>query len=958
MRVNVSVALAVVLAAVMLGVIFGVLTDSRNSILIKEIFYVAGGSLAALLGGILLISGVPAHVDRLPRFLFPALASVILLTLLRHFTGIASVNGPFTFLMLLSLSVITFAGVLYLDRRELVYLTGLLVASSFLLFLYAVLQWQGVNIFQWDASLTRSGRSAGSLGNPNLLGGFASAVLPLGVSALLVWKKPGKTLRYLLAALFTAGSVAAVIASGTRGSLLGLAGGSVFITVWYIRRSGSSGKKLIPAALILGAVLAAAALPMSSRLSELDPGAEEQGTLQVRKLIWSGALSVFAESPLIGHGPGSFQILYPEHRDPEYSILGVSHNTLHAHCEYLEILVDLGLLGLVLWGAVLWFAAGALRRADALGAGAFAGLCAMLTEGLVSVHLRWPPTAWLFSFLAMIALSSAGERAVRRFKSLPRGIFLLLASFALIGGLFLHYIPAARSSELVFMGKDVFLNRTEAAMRNAYAAATQWHSTGDPGALEATLNYWSQAEAYADSAVDYSIRGTLAYPEDLGSWYALGSAHLTRYMVMKPPVQAVTAALDHAGIPNALTEEMLDHELELGMAAYDSLVRKAPNYAEVHNNLALGYSNMGRVDQALEELYLAYRLHAHRRADYFQQAVSLLPLSQGSPSGCSLVFSHVLGGFNAQGIDQRLERKLESLENHLSFIYASLPDRCDSLREEFAQIALEELPCGIAEQVEDRVRCVSPGQVFRWYIPGDISGTPAEILEQCATACQAAAIAGAPFPGTFPSERAFYILPVELLSQAGYSDETWNAAMEVFVNQIQIDRNLDAAYTLMMSDRFSEKVPSGVRNGIDQVRTALGGSRTALREGLDHPWLPGSLPGLLSDTLHALQQNDSLNGKWFVLEMELTFQVLSSYWWDYQIFSWPQNQYLLERVFHCRDRVMQLEPDRWRNEVSQVIDRVAERSRFFTGPSVSPQLDQLQGDLISGAARQPVDPPQ
>ncbi len=173
MRITLSTTFTVLFALVMLGVIFGVLTDSRNSILIKEIYYVAGGSLAALLGGILLLAGAPAHRDRLPRFLFPVLASVILLTLLRHFTGIASVNGPFTFLMLLSLSVITFTGVLYLDRRGLELLIGLLVASSFVLFLYAVLQWQGVNIFQWDASLTRSGRSAGSLGNTNLLGGFS-----------------------------------------------------------------------------------------------------------------------------------------------------------------------------------------------------------------------------------------------------------------------------------------------------------------------------------------------------------------------------------------------------------------------------------------------------------------------------------------------------------------------------------------------------------------------------------------------------------------------------------------------------------------------------------------------------------------------------------------------------------------------------------------------------------------
>lgn len=34
----------VLMAVVMLGVIFAVLTDSRNSIIVKEMFYVAGGA--------------------------------------------------------------------------------------------------------------------------------------------------------------------------------------------------------------------------------------------------------------------------------------------------------------------------------------------------------------------------------------------------------------------------------------------------------------------------------------------------------------------------------------------------------------------------------------------------------------------------------------------------------------------------------------------------------------------------------------------------------------------------------------------------------------------------------------------------------------------------------------------------------------------------------------------------
>ncbi len=170
----------VLMAVVMLGVIFAVLTDSRNSIIVKEMFYVAGGALAALLAGLFLAAGSRCSFRRLPRVSVAALAAVILFSILRHHTGIGSVNGPFTIMMLLSLSVITVTSVLFMKREDFRVLTGIFMASSVLLFVYAILQWQGVNLFQWDAVLTRSGRSTGSLAIPTSWGVSPRRPYPLG----------------------------------------------------------------------------------------------------------------------------------------------------------------------------------------------------------------------------------------------------------------------------------------------------------------------------------------------------------------------------------------------------------------------------------------------------------------------------------------------------------------------------------------------------------------------------------------------------------------------------------------------------------------------------------------------------------------------------------------------------------------------------------------------------------
>ncbi len=942
----------VLMAVVMLGVIFSVLTDSRNSILIKEMFYVAGGSLAALLGGILLLSGARCSFRRLPPVSVAALAGIILFSMLRHQTGIGSVNGPFTVLMLLSLSVITVTSVLFMKREDFRLLTGIFMASSVILFVYALLQWQGVNIFQWDAALTRSGRSTGSLGNPNLLGGFASAAIPLGTAWIFTLPRRSLLLKRLLAAFYALLGVFAIIASGTRGSLLGLLAGCTALAIWYIRRNSLSPSRVVAVVVVAALIVGFAAFPMSSRLSELDPDAEDQGTLQVRKLIWSGAVSVFMDSPLFGHGPGSFQILYPAHRDPDYNILGVSHNTLHAHCEYLEILVDLGLTGLLLWGLAVFFLMKRLRSAAPLAAGAFAGMAAMLAEGLVSVHLRWPPTAWLFAFLTGVYLAGEDEGEKPGGWRFIWAVALIAAGAVLALGYVNHYVPSMKASRLVFTGKDIYLNRTESAMQAAYAAAGQWQTTGNPGALEAALEAWTSAAAFADSAVENSRRGTETYPPDLGGWYALGSAHLTRFMIMEPPVPALRTALEQAEWYTGYTPEELSAELARGMAAYDTLVSMAPNYAEVHNNLALGYSNMGLPGESMEALYRAYLLHGHRRSDYYEQARSLLPLAPGSVPGLKLIFHHRVRGIDVSATGGRLDYQTRETGITASFCYASIPGGRDSLEGVFMDILYSELPDSLAEVFAGSVRGAPETELAGVWRSGEIEAlSPEDKLLAVHEDLVLMAFPGACFPGQFPVDSGFYAYPAGVLLENSMDRGLFQSVMDIYLLQMEIDRNLDGTFTLFMSRRFRENASPGALEGLNLVRNALGGSRTALRSSVPMPWLSGSLPGIISDTLHALQMSDPGRGQWYEMELELCFLAVSSYWWDQQIFASPQNQYLLERLFACRDSLAQIDPDHWQSGVTAATQRTLERIEYLTSPTGAAILNELQTDLVSGSPR-------
>jgi O-antigen ligase len=306
-----------------------------------------------------------------------------------------------------------------------------LVVSTALLSVYALLQSIGVIIFSWDAGLTQSARSSGTMGNANLLGSFSMAMIPVGAGFLL--SRLGLSrLRYLSAGIYTFLCTGALLASKTRGSLLGIA--VLLVAIPLVPSIRRNRKRLFVLLIALLVLMGISVIALSNRIEEL--GDTSEGTLQVRKLIWSGSLSMWLSNPVLGYGPGSFQIVFPEFRDPDYFLLGVSHNTLHAHCEYIEILVDGGIIGLLLWSSLAASVFLIVRRNrrsvfpgdDGTGwnggqwtaLGLAGGILALLAEALVSVALRWPPSALLLALftgllLACIPLESITFRGLKRY---------------------------------------------------------------------------------------------------------------------------------------------------------------------------------------------------------------------------------------------------------------------------------------------------------------------------------------------------------------------------------------------------------------------------------------------------------------------------------------------------------------------------------------------------------------
>lgn len=151
--------------------------------------------------------------------------------------------------------------------------------------------------------------------------------------------------------------------------------------------------------------------------------------LGIRLHIWRGALKLIASQPVTGQGVGAFAAAIRPFQPPEYfAHPAAAATTLHAHSRPLEIMAELGVIGLALWvlrlAALVAAAWQAVRNAaDDFGrcllAGIACGLAGMTMHGLVSVGATAPDVQINFWLGAAFLCGALG---VRRAGPAPVGI--------------------------------------------------------------------------------------------------------------------------------------------------------------------------------------------------------------------------------------------------------------------------------------------------------------------------------------------------------------------------------------------------------------------------------------------------------------------------------------------------------------------------------------------------------
>ena len=263
-------------------------------------------------------------------------------------------------------------------------------------------------------------RIYGTLENPNLLGGFLLAVLPLAVAALLRWRPP-------LQRLFAAGSLAlgliALVLTYSRGAWMGMVASlglmALLLALRQTRNWPPLWRRLFPLLLL---VLGSAALvllvtqvePLRVRVLSLVAGREDSSN-NFRINVWLAALKMVEARPWLGIGPGNeaFNLIYPLFQQPKF-------NALSAYSIPLEIAVEAGIAGLiVLLGLVITAVRSGLRQIRGEGAQVLPALAALAmvaglgVQGLTDT-IFFRPEVQLIGWFGLATLSAAEASAADR----------------------------------------------------------------------------------------------------------------------------------------------------------------------------------------------------------------------------------------------------------------------------------------------------------------------------------------------------------------------------------------------------------------------------------------------------------------------------------------------------------------------------------------------------------------
>jgi O-antigen ligase len=216
----------------------------------------------------------------------------------------------------------------------------------------------------------------------------------------------------------------ALVLSGSRGGLVAMIAGVCFLVVITYRSGGTKQLVLrIAGVVVITAVIVTGAFMFGGEnsLDRLAETASSENATADRSEIWSVTGKIIAENMPFGVGMGAFGVAYSKH-DPSNGLERVEQ----AHNDYLEVLADAGIVGVLIGicflGLIFYTGIKASKVKDRFlrgaASGALAGCFAMFVHSLFDFVLH--TTAVSILFLTLVAIIGVTRRLGEQVEDKPK----------------------------------------------------------------------------------------------------------------------------------------------------------------------------------------------------------------------------------------------------------------------------------------------------------------------------------------------------------------------------------------------------------------------------------------------------------------------------------------------------------------------------------------------------------
>jgi len=241
----------------------------------------------------------------------------------------------------------------------------IVIFASLLVFFSLIQHFTSINTIYWLREISGNVVIFGPYLNHNHFAGLMEMIFPIALALFLYLKPRIKyeiSLRekivevfdpqgsnvYLLLGFASVLIVTSIVISLSRGAMISICLAMILFVILLILRSKRKKNGIVLVLFLVLVVLSISWFGWDDVFQRFGKLTTERGTIhEARFVFWKDSVNIIKDFPVTGTGFGTFANIYPRYRTYTSPL-----SVLHAHNDYLELLIEGGLIGFAL---VTWF---------------------------------------------------------------------------------------------------------------------------------------------------------------------------------------------------------------------------------------------------------------------------------------------------------------------------------------------------------------------------------------------------------------------------------------------------------------------------------------------------------------------------------------------------------------------------------------------------------------------------